>query len=350
MNWKYVLTMVIYLISWHGKSQEKQSFKIVTIAFYNLENLFHPSNDPLTYDDDRTPEGKDHWTQTIYEAKLKNMARAIGDIGKEVTGSIPTILGVCEIENRKVLEDLIQQPPLQAYKLGIIHFDSPDRRGIDVALIYHKKLFVPSNYRRYALFLYDESGKREYTRDQLVVSGRLDGEELHFIINHWPSRRGGEVRSSEKRKKAARLNVHIADSLFQLNPYAKIISMGDFNDDPESESIAKILHPKTDPDPHGFREWYNPMFKLRKKGYGTLAYRDSWNLFDQFLLTSEFLKKDYSSYRFYKTGIFSPEYLIQQHGPYKGYPFRSFGSEGFTGGYSDHFPVYMYIIKAAKTD
>lgn len=327
-------------------SQTEKEYKINTIAFYNLENLFDYEDDPITFDDDRTPEGKDHWTQEIYEAKLANMAKVISEIGEDVTGTSPAIIGVSEIENRRVLEDLLDQKSLVNKDYGIVHFDSPDRRGIDVALLYQKKLFIPINSKAYELFLYDDNNKtkRIYTRDQLLVTGMFDGEKIHIIVNHWPSRSGGEALSRPKRLKAAQLNKHIMDSLFSEDPYAKIITMGDLNDDPTSPSVKDILKTKDEREDMKLKELYNPMEALFKKGLGTLAYRDAWNLFDQIIISTELTKKDFSSYRFYKAGIFNKSYLETPRGQYKGYPFRSFVN-GFTGGYSDHFPVYIYLIK-----
>jgi hypothetical protein len=330
--------------------QNERTFKITTIAFYNLENLFDIENDPMTFDDDRTPEGKDHWTKEIYEAKLKNMAKVISEIGRSVTGTSPTIIGVSEIENRMVLDDLVNQKLLVQNDYGIIHIDSPDRRGIDVALLYLKKIFIPTHYVAYPLYIYQDKDpdKRIYTRDQLLVSGMLDGEKIHIIINHWPSRSGGEARSRPKRIKAAELNRRIIDSLFSLDPYAKIISMGDFNDDPVSRSIKDILSTKDTPEEVGIKEMFNPMEKLYFKGLGTLAWRDSWNLFDQIIISDELLKKEFSSYRYYKVGIYNKSYLANVQGKYKGYPYRSFSDGKFTGGYSDHFPVYIFLIKQIK--
>jgi hypothetical protein len=335
------------LFTTNQNAQEKRNFKIHTIAFYNLENLFDTENDPLTYDDDRTPDGKDHWTEEIYQDKLKNMAKVMAEIGAEVSGNTPAIIGVCETENRKVLEDLVNQETLIKQDYGIIQFDSPDRRGIDVALLYKKKLFTPTHYKAKELLIYDDNdkSKRVFTRDQLVVSGMLDGEKIHLIVNHWPSRSGGEKRSRSKRIKAAKLNRQIIDSIFSDDPYAKIITMGDLNDDPTNPSVKDHLNAKRKVSNLDIKELYNPMEDLAKQGYGSLAYRDSWNLFDQIIISTELTKKDFSSYRFYKAGIYNETYLVNAHGRYKGYPYRSFASGSYTGGYSDHFPVYIYLIK-----
>ena len=344
---KIPLLIVLILTVTTVFSQEKKAYKVNTIAFYNLENLFDTENDPLTYDDDRTPDGKDHWTEEIYQDKLKNMAKVMAEIGAEVSGSSPTIIGVCETENRKVLEDLVNQETLVEQDYGIIQFDSPDRRGIDVALLYKKKLFTPTHYKAKELLIYDDNdkSKRVFTRDQLVVSGVLDGEKIHLIVNHWPSRSGGEKRSRSKRIKAAKLNRQIIDSIFSDDPYAKIITMGDLNDDPSNTSVKDHLNAKRKTSELGIKELYNPMEDLAKQGYGSLAYRDSWNLFDQIIISTELTKKDFSSYRFYQAGIYNKTYLVNAHGRYKGYPYRSFASGSYTGGYSDHFPVYIYLVK-----
>lgn len=328
-------------------AQQKLEYHILSIAFYNLENLYDIHDDPLKFDDDRTPLGKDRWTEEVYQKKIRNMAFAISQIGLEETNSPPAIIGVCEIENIKVLEDLISQPALIDYEYGIIHYDSPDLRGIDVALLYRKKHFQPLNSISHELILEDPKipGKRIYTRDQLVVSGLLNGESIDLIVNHWPSRSGGEKASSPKREKAALLNKMIIDSLQRINPYTKIISMGDFNDDPNSKSFKKVLAPKPESKEVGFKEFYNPMMNLFQQGIGSLAYRDSWNLFDQILISQPLLEKNASGYNYFKAGIFNPSFLITPTGQYKGYPFRSFGSGGFTDGYSDHFPVYILLIK-----
>ena len=347
MKVKISLLIVLFISFTPIFSQEKKAYKVNTIAFYNLENLFDTENDPLTYDDDRTPDGKDHWTEEIYQDKLKNMAKVMAEIGADVSGNTPTIIGVCETENRKVLEDLVNQETLVEQDYGIIQFDSPDRRGIDVALLYKKKLFTPTHYKAKELLIYDDNdkSKRVFTRDQLIVGGMLDGEKIHLIVNHWPSRSGGEKRSRSKRIKAAKLNRQIIDSIFSDEPYAKIITMGDFNDDPTSPSVKDHLNAQRESNGMQMRELFNPMEDLAKQGYGSLAYRDSWNLFDQIIISTELTKKDFSSYRFYKAGIYNKTYLVNAHGRYKGYPYRSFASGSYTGGYSDHFPVYIYLVK-----
>lgn len=327
--------------------QNKKDYQIETIAFYNVENLFDTVNDTLTFDDDRTALGKDRWTEERYWRKIENIAKVLSSIGLEETKSAPAIIGLCEIENRSVLEDLISHSSLKPFDYGILHYDSPDERGIDVAFLYQKKKFIPLNSQPRKLFIYDED-KRDYTRDQLVVNGFLHGEEIHFIVNHWPSRSGGEAKSSYKREKAALLNKRIIDSVFRADANARIISMGDFNDDPTDKSFKKILQTKSKINGLKEKELYNPMEDMLKNGKGSLAYRDSWNLFDQIYLSQSLVSKNYDGFQYYKAGIFNPYYLITPSGQYKGYPFRTYSSSGYEPGFSDHFPVYVFLIRELK--
>jgi len=319
-----------------------------TIAFYNLENLFDTIDDPTTRDEDFTPNGRDNWTSEKYHKKLHNLATVIADIGKQETHTSPAIVGVAEVENRQVLEDLISTPPLAGQQYGIIHFDSPDRRGIDVALLYKKKFFKPINYKKYPLLIYDDdTGNRIYTRDQLVVTGLLDGEKIHVIVDHWPSRRGGEARSRPKRIKAAQLSKKIMDSILQIEPNAKIVLMGDLNDDPNSPSVKQVFQSTADKSKVLDGGYYNAMENFFNRGIGTLAYRDGWNLFDQIIISSGLLKNtDDHSYHFWKAGIYSKEFMKNRKGRYKGYPKRTLVGGQFIGGYSDHFPTYIIIVRA----
>lgn len=352
MNSKSLLMFGLCLLFQSIYAQDKKDYEIHTIAFYNVENLFDTINNPETFDDDRSATGKDVWNTKKYNAKIENISRVLAEIGRETTKETPAIIGLCEVENRQVLEDLINHAHLQDQHYGIIHFDSPDERGIDVALLYKKQFFQPINSQARKLIIYeaDNPGKRDYTRDQLVVSGYLNKEEVHFIVNHWPSRGGGEARSAYKREKAAILNRRIIDSLVKLNPEAKIISMGDFNDDPTNKSFKKIL--KTTGSKNGILpgDLFNPMETMLKTGKGSLAYRDSWNLFDQIYMTGNLILGKDSGFKFYQAGIFSSPFLITSTGQFRGYPARTYGYSGYEGGYSDHFPVYIYLIRAINTN
>lgn len=331
-------------------SQEEKRFKIHTVAFYNLENLFDTINDPLKYDEASPMMEMKANRSAVYKKKIKNMARVVASIGSDKANNSPAIIGVCEIENRAVLVDLVNDPLLLAKDYGIIHFEGPDRRSIDVALLYQKALFKPLNSSSHELLLYDAvTRKRVYTRDPLLVTGKLDGDLIHILVNHWPSRSGGEAKSRSKRVAAARLNKRIIDSIQSVNPYAKIFVMGDLNDNPTNKSIKEALKAKKNKEDVPLKGIYNPFEKMfTEKGYGTTAYRDAWSLFDQIMMTQPLLKDNYSSYRFWLAGIYNKAYLTTKRGRYKGYPFRSFADGGYTGGFSDHFPVYVYLIKEVK--
>ena len=342
----FCVLFIMFNTSFVLYGQTKQVYNIHTIAFYNLENLFDTVNDTLKFDEYSPIMDIKTNRSVVYKKKVHNMARVISEIGFDVTHNTPAIIGVAEVETRKVLADVVNDTALVHKNYGIIHYPSPDIRGIDVALLYQKALFTPISSSSHELRLYDNTTqKRIYTRDQLLVSGELDGELLHLIVNHWPSRSGGEARSGYKRLAAARLTKYLTDSIQNKNPDAKIVIMGDFNDNPNNHSIKSILKAENDKTQLELKALYNPYAYLFKKGIGTTAYRDNWSLFDQILLTQPLLKKDFSSYRFYKAGIFNKHYLITKTGTYKGYPFRSWSNGGFSDGFSDHFPVYIYVIK-----
>lgn len=339
----FVLLMFILVQSVF--SQKKYDIK--TIAFYNLENLFDIVDDTLKLDETSPIMEIKENRAAIYQLKLNNMAKVLSEIGTDEAKNSPVIIGVAEIENYGVLEDLINTSFLKDKKYSIIHYDSPDIRGIDVGLLYQSSFFKPIYHEAFELRLWDADGYRIFTRDQLLVSGYLGDELIHIILNHWPSRRGGEAKSRPSREKAAYLNTQIIAKIKETDPNPKIIIMGDLNDDPINSSLKNILKTKSKKSDVKDGDIYNPMEEMFRRGQNTLAYRDNINLFDQIMFTSPLLTttNDFSSYKMYKAGVFRPQYLTTQTGKYKGYPFRSFGNGGFTGGYSDHYPVYLYLIK-----
>lgn len=346
---KLIMTLIFLVCVTNLWSQETKKFKIHTIGFYNLENLFDTINDPTKFDEASPIMELNTGRSEVYKKKVHNMARVIVDIGADGAGNAPAILGVAEIENRSVLVDVLNDSLLLGFNYGIVHYESPDKRGIDVGLIYQKAIFQPIHTSSHTLYIYDDMARnRVYTRDQLLVTGKLEGDLIHLIVNHWPSRSGGEERSRSKRVGAAKLNKRIIDSLQIIDPYAKIIVMGDLNDDPINISIKEVLNAKADKHDVEFKGIYNPFENFYKRGLGTNAYRDAWSLFDQIMMTQPLLEKDYSSFRFYKAFIYNKNYLTTKRGRWKGYPFRSFADGGFTGGFSDHFPVYIYLIKEVE--
>jgi len=336
------LLLVLMIIN--TNAQDKK-FKIHTVAFYNLENLFDTINDPNKLDEYSPMMELKTGRSSVYKKKIHNMASVIADIGKDVSKHSPSIIGICEVENKAVLEDLVNDSLLVHKDYGIVHYNSTDVRGIDVGLLYKKKAFTPISTSSHELKLYDaDTNKRVYTREQLLVTGKLEDETIHILVNHWPSRRGGEAKSRPKRVAAAKLSKKILDSLQTIDPYAKVFIMGDLNDNPNNASVKKVLKAKPSKK-IGLKGLYNPYINFYKNGIGTTAYRDSWSLFDQIMITKPLLEKDYTTFQFYKAGVYNKSFIITKNGTYKGYPLRSFGYHGFNNGYSDHFPVYIYLIK-----
>ena len=330
---------------------QNSNYKIRTIAFYNVENLFDTINNPDTFDDDFTPRGKNTYSAKVYQSKINHISKVISNIGYITAKNSPVLIGLAEIENRIVVEDLIHSNALRNKNYKIIHFDSPDRRGIDVALLYRERYFTPIEQGNNEVKLWDEEGKRIFTRDILWVYGFLEGEPVYVLVNHWPSRRGGQIKSNAKRMKTAFVCKQILEKIQLENVDAKIIVMGDFNDDPIDDSIKNGLLSVGKYQDISTNSLFNPMEEMFKQGLNTLGYRDGINLFDQILLSSSCLStnKNYGTYKFYKAGIYNPSFLIAQKGRYKGYPYRSFQNNHYSGGYSDHFPVYVFLIKKAPS-
>ncbi|MCG8412429.1 MAG: endonuclease/exonuclease/phosphatase family protein [Bacteroidales bacterium] len=336
------LAFFSFLFTSHDTAAQKKKYKVTTVAFYNLENLFDTLDTPEKKDEEYTPGGEKKWDSKKYSSKQTNMSKVIAQIGADITKNAPTIVGVSEIENRTVLEDLIKTPALKKFGYKIVHYESPDKRGVDVGLLYQEKFFRVTNTRSARLHI---EGKEDFfTRDQLVVSGKLDGDLIHIIVNHWPSRYGGEKASRPSRNAAADLTRSIADSLMRVDKNSKIIIVGDLNDDPNNISLLKHLKARKTQKDTKEGDLFNTTYPLFKKGFGTLAYRDKWNLFDQVIISEPLLNAK-SGYKFYKTMIFDKDFLKKQSGRYKGYPLRTHAGGAYQGGYSDHFPVYMFLIK-----
>ncbi|MBU2650443.1 MAG: endonuclease/exonuclease/phosphatase family protein [Bacteroidetes bacterium] len=323
--------------------QKEPTYRVACIGFYNLENLFDTINDPLTNDEEFLPDKANAWTDKRFREKLDNMAHVVSLLGTEITPDGAAIMGFSEIENRYVLEELIKTKHLKHRKYEIVHFDSPDYRGVDVGLIYQPRYFTVLNSKSHELVFTDAPDFK--TRDQLVVTGILDGDTIHIIVNHWPSRRGGTERSEPRRVAAAQLTRAIADSLIDIYKNARIVVMGDLNDNPTDASVKKYLRVDGETDDLQPESLYNPFEPLFRKGIGTTAYRDVWNLFDMIIISESLVNAESNKYKLLKPVIFSKDFLIQQEGRYKGYPLRTFGSGIYLGGYSDHFPVYLFLAK-----
>ncbi len=331
----------------YGQQTDDRDTKyfVACIAFYNVENLFDTINNPDKRDDDFTPEGEYKWNTAKYFEKLENLSRVIADIGTEVTPSGPAVLGLAEVENEAVLKDLANMPLIRDRNYQIIHYESPDFRGIDVALFYQEKYFQVTHSKVYPLRKTEEKIR---SREHLVVSGIFDGEPMHFIVAHWPSRRGGERRSRPLRIEAAKVVRHVVDSILDFDPEAKIVFMGDLNDDPNNVSVTRYLNAHGHKDNLEEGQLYNTMYDLFRRGIGSLAWRDSWNLFDQIIITQAFLNPKPNTYKFHSAKVYNKSYITSQEGPFKGYPFRSYSFGRYVGGYSDHFPTYIFIIKESN--
>ncbi|PID95294.1 MAG: endonuclease [Bacteroidetes bacterium] len=341
-----LLPFLLLLNACHrSPSQGEGACQTACIAFYNLENLFDTINQEQVNDGSFTPEGNKAWGSQRYWEKSHNMAKVIAEIATDVTPEGPIILGVSEVENREVLEDLVKDELIRKRNYRIVHYDSPDRRGIDVALLYNPNYFQVTDSQARPLHVKGKKGFR--TRDQLVVSGLLDGEPMHFIVVHWPSRYGGEEKSRPLRNAAAQLSRSIIDSLTTLDPQAKIVLMGDYNDDPDNESVTKYLNASGKKRLHK-GQLYNPFEQLFRKGIGSLAYRGHWNMFDQQVITRALLKGGRRGYRYHDAVVFQQPWMKQKEAPYEGYPLRTFAGGRYLGGYSDHFPSYILLTKKAK--
>ncbi len=313
-----------------NKQQKSREF---TTLFYNVENLYDIVNDPVTNDDDFTPQGKIPWTQDRYEKKLENLSKVISSA---LSPGMPDLIGLAEIENKKVLEDLISQPSLSKTPYGIVHFDSPDERGIDVALLYNKKTFTVTHSEPLPVTLRDDK-----TRDILYVSGKLNnGSVLHIFVNHWPSRREGAEVSEPKRMEAARVLKEHVDKLFSGNSKANILILGDFNDNPDDRSIMAGLGARKPDGPAKPGSLYDLMIPIFNTGEGSL-YSRGWDLFDQIIVSGNLLvSQPGADCSPEDAGIFRAEWMLFTDNNGQKRPNRTIGNRYF-GGYSDHLPVYV---------
>lgn len=335
---KLLLLLFIFLV-FTAYSQDKKI--IYPVAFYNVENLFDTERDPVISDEDFTPFGKFKWDNDKYTKKLNNLAYVIALLGKDESPKGFALLGVAEVENGKVLEDLVNTGSLAKMGYKIVHKDSPDARGIDVGLIYDPSVFAVSSSKIYPFVLPGSNSIR--TRDILLVSGLLAGEPVNVLVNHWPSRRG--EASEPLRERAGAICKHICDSLYNINRNAGIIVMGDMNDDPADKSTRIALGAKRKQENVKPGELFNPMWEILDSGIGSLQYRGKWNLFDQIIVSQSLLGEGGSKLTYERAAVFNKDFLIQQSGAYKGYPLRTFSGTTFLNGYSDHLPTLIYLSK-----
>lgn len=317
-----------------------QKVTVRGIAFYNLENLFDTINDPNKNDEEFLPESTKKWDSQKYWSKIRNMAYAISQLTTKTTPHGPAIIGISEIESEVVVRDLVNSPQLAPWGLKYVHHDSPDRRGIDVGLLYNPRQFELLHVTHHRLDI------GYPTRDQTCVVGTMLGQKIAVIVNHWPSRLGGQEKSSPNREKAADLTRHIADSLWKVDPAIGVIVMGDLNDDPMDKSVAVNLGAKKERkgiQPHQF---YNPWWKTLDSGVGTLAYKGKWNLFDQIIISGNLCGGlSTKGWSYWKNIVHNKEFLRDREGTRQGMPLRTWTAGRWLNGYSDHFPTEIFLYR-----
>lgn len=317
---------------------QRKGKRMFGVAFYNLENLFDTINNNGKYDLEFSPQGDNKWNSQKYWHKIDNMAYAISKFKTNTTPLGPAIIGVSEVENITVLQDLVKADAIKDLDLRIVHHDSPDARGIDVGLLYNPRFFQLINVTNHTLTTVNFR-----TRDQMCVVGLLGGKRVGVIVNHWPSRRGGAA-SEPSRVAAATLTKQIADSLLTVDPNMGVIIMGDLNDDPSDKSCAEVLGAVKKPSQCKPGGLYNPFWEKLDKGIGSYIYRGSWDLFDQIIVNYN-LVSGKAGLKFYDAKVLNFDFLKQADGQYKNYPFRTFSGGAWIGGYSDHFPTEIFLVQ-----
>lgn len=321
----------------------------IRVAFYNVENLFDTEIDPdpnKILQDDFTPKGMKGWTSYRYKSKLSNIYKTMTAVGG--WGGPPEVIGLCELENRKVLKDLIRNTPLNKFRYKIVHEDSPDRRGIDVGFIYRSDRFEVIDHEAIrVVFPFDKNSR---TRDVLYVRGKVLGKDtLHVFVNHWPSRRGGQAASEPKRVYVASLVRKKIDEIYAKDPDANIIVMGDFNDEHENISLTETLQTNPEIEKLEEKDLYNYMHTLSKNWkLGSHKYQGHWGTLDHMIVSAPLIKnRREGRLHTAKKGaqIFAARFLLEEDKRYMGLqPFRTYGGPRFLGGFSDHLPIYIDLI------
>lgn len=329
----------LYLLSsgFLSYSQDQPLSKPGRVIFYNLENLFDTINDPETKDDEFLPSGKNQWNTEKYQEKLTHISVTIRAMLDTIQ---PFIVGLCEVENKKVLEDLVAQPALRSLNLWIIHHDSPDERGIDVAFLYKPQAMkIAFDSFLSIQFPFDST---DNTRNIHYMKVYLnEGEPVWLFVNHWPSRSGGVEQTNAKRMYAARVLKDKIDNVLLGEPFAYIVVMGDLNDNPSDSSVCVLTN-----DTNSKRTYMvNLMKPLEEENAFTLKHRNQNCVFDQFIVSENLLKNDRALYiRNSSAHIFSPSFLLYEHEKYGAIPNRGYVNGNWVGGYSDHLPVYFDIM------
>ncbi|MBN2773039.1 MAG: endonuclease/exonuclease/phosphatase family protein [Prolixibacteraceae bacterium] len=331
----------IYLTFYCGflSAQQRGDFRIL---FYNVENLFDTEDNPYTEDDEFLPDSERRWNNYRLNNKLNNIAKVILASGGWES---PDIVGLCEVENRKVVEQLLNNSSLKNQKYKVIHKESPDPRGIDVSMIYKEESFRPLKYEYNGLK--NEDGEVRKTREILYVKGIVkESDTLHLFFNHWPSRYSGYLETVEFRKLAARTLRNRIDLILSDNPDAKVIIMGDFNDQPTDESLTSLLLAKSGTDASEQNTLINLSAGCETSNYGTIKYQSQWQIYDQVIVSKEILdtvQPIFSSPE--NAGVIHFDFLLTEDKKYGGLkPFRTYNGFSYEGGFSDHLPVYIDLF------
>ena len=342
-----LLLVLFCAVLFSAPASAQKKFSVYAIGFYNVENLFDTTHDEGKNDYDFTPTGSYQWNEMKYRHKLHNMASVLAEMGTDVLPNVGcAAIGLAEVENDHVMNDLTAQPELAARGYKYVHIEGPDHRGIDCALIYNPKLFTVRDTKLVPYVDDLPKDSTRATRGFLTVSGTLAGEHVTIIVCHLPSRGAGSYYRELGGKQVKALK----DSLLREDPKVKVLVMGDMNDDPTNKSMYECLSAKPEIKEVGSNDMYNPWYNvLVKEGTGTLQYQGKWNLFDQIIMTPNLLnkagKRDFSELKFWKNQIFRRDYLLQESGKYKGNTKRTTAGGVWLDGYSDHLPVVTYFVK-----
>ena len=331
---------LFFLIAFFICGNSQPILKPARIIFYNTENLFDTIHNPQENDEEFLPNSKLHWNTEKYKLKLDHISKVLAAMLDTIQ---PLVIGLAEVENGKAIEDLVNQPALKKFHFGIIHHDSPDARGIGVVLLYNKDLLgQPFDAYLRVKFPYDPGGK---TRDIIYVNGHLNEDERIWIfVNHWPSRREGTNASEQKRLTAENVLRDKIENIYKGDPHARVIVMGDFNDNPVDESIEKLSAPFAGQYARE-EELVNLMKPMFGKNEFTLKFGEQNEIFDQFIVSDNLLSNKNSYYiRHYNAHIFKPQWILYHHNKYGWIPNRTYSYDRWVKGYSDHLPVYMDVV------
>lgn len=327
-----VFLLFVSCATWQNAAQRN-----LTVVFYNVENLFDLEDEPGKQDGEFTPQSEKNWDTNKYQKKLADISRVISGINE---GDLPEIVGLCEVENEKVLQDLVRTGLLANGNYRIVHHESPDLRGIDCALIYRPDEFQIVDH--FAVPVRFEDDPEYTTRDILYVKGRtLNREELHIFVNHWPSRIGGVAQTEPKRLKVARTLKSKIDSVMIASPNGHIIVMGDMNDEPDNKSLLEVLGAKPPSSPGALL--VNLMFPEFEEGRGSYNYRGSWDMLDNLIVSPGLLDSKGFSVVGEKGYIYRESWMEYTNSQGDVGPNRTYGGPNYYGGVSDHFPVYFRL-------